>query len=82
MDMTTVRIIFAFGVLWGNPPSHGDIPVAYTRASPIETLEIYLYPPQGMKLIAEEAASGGNKPVLKLMERLYGRKLGVKRIKC
>jgi hypothetical protein len=36
MDMATTRIIFAFGVLWVNPPCHGDIPVAYTRASPEE----------------------------------------------
>ena len=34
MDMTTARIIFAFGAIWGNPPRHGDIPVEYTRASP------------------------------------------------
>jgi hypothetical protein len=73
MDMTTARIIFAFGVIWGNPPRHGDIPVAYTRASPEEDLEIYMYPPQGMHL-TEEAISGGNRPVLKLMKNLYGLK--------
>jgi hypothetical protein len=43
MDMTTARIIFAFGVIWGNPPRHGDIPVAYTRASPEDNLDIYIY---------------------------------------
>ncbi len=53
MDMTTARIIFALGVIWGNPPRDGDIPVAYTRASPEDNLEIYLYPPQGMRLTAE-----------------------------
>jgi hypothetical protein len=40
MDMATTRIIFAFGALWGNPSHHGDIPVACTRASPEEFLEI------------------------------------------
>jgi hypothetical protein len=74
MDMTTARIIFAFGIIWGNPPRHGDMPVDYTRASPEEDLEIYMYPPQGMKLTAEEAASGGDKPVLKLMKNIYGLK--------
>jgi hypothetical protein len=74
MDMTTARIIFALGILWGNPPRHGDIPVAYTRASPEENLEIYMHPPQGMKFTAEESASGGNKPVLKLMKNIYGLK--------
>ncbi len=74
MDMTTARIIFAFGIIWGNPPRQGDIPVAYTRASPEKDLEIYMYPPQGMKLTAEEAASGGDKPVLKLMNNIYGLK--------
>jgi hypothetical protein len=74
MDMATSRIIFAFGVIWGNPPRHGDIPVAYTRALPEENLEIYMYPPQGMTLNAEEAKSGGNKPILKLMKNLYGLK--------
>jgi hypothetical protein len=63
MDMTTARMFFAFGITWGNPPRHEDIPVAYTRALPEEDLEIYMYPPQGMKLTAEEAASGGDKPV-------------------
>ncbi len=71
LDMTKARVIFAFGVLWGNPPRHGDIPGAYTRDSPEVNLEIYMYPPQGIKLNAEEAASGGNKPVLKLMKNLY-----------
>jgi hypothetical protein len=33
-----------------------------------------MYSPQGMKFTAEEAASGGNKPVLKLMKNLYGLK--------
>jgi hypothetical protein len=33
-----------------------------------------MYPPQGMKLTAEEAASGGDKPVLKLMKNIYGLK--------
>jgi hypothetical protein len=28
MDMTTARIIFAFGIIWGNPPRHGYIPIA------------------------------------------------------
>jgi hypothetical protein len=28
MDMATARTIIAFGVIWGNPPCHGDIPVA------------------------------------------------------
>jgi hypothetical protein len=74
MDMTTARIIFAFGIIWGNPPRHGDIPVAYTRASPEEYLEIYMYPPQGMKLTAEEAASGGDTRALKLMKNIYGLK--------
>jgi hypothetical protein len=74
MDMTTARIIFAFGVIWGNPPRHGDIPVAYTRASPEENLEIYLYPPQGMILTDEEAIYGGNRPILKLIKNLYGLK--------
>ncbi len=63
MDMTTARIIFAFGIIWGNPPRHGHIPVAYTRASPEEDLEICMYPPQGMKLAAEDAASGGKSPL-------------------
>jgi hypothetical protein len=74
MDMTTARVIFALGILWGNPPRHGDIPVAYTRASPEENLEIYMHLPQGMKLTAEEKTSGGNKPVLKLMKNIYGLK--------
>jgi hypothetical protein len=74
MGMTTTRIIFAFGVLWSNPPRHGDIPVAHTRASPEENLEIYMYPPQGMTLKEEEARSGGNRPILKLMKNLYGLK--------
>ncbi len=74
MDMTTARIIFVFGLIWGNPPRHGDIPVTYTRASPEEYLEIYMYPPQDMKLTAEEAANGGDKPVLKLMKNIYGLK--------
>jgi hypothetical protein len=74
MDMTTARIIFAFGVIWGNPSRHGDIPVAYTRASPKENPEIYMYPPHGMTLTAEEAASGGNRPVLKLKKNIYGLK--------
>jgi hypothetical protein len=74
MDMTTARIIFAFGIIRGNPPRHGDIPVAYTRASPEESLEKYLYLPQGMKLTAEAAASGGDKPVPKLMKNIYGLK--------
>ena len=74
MDMATVRVIFAFGVIWGNPPRHGDIPVAYTRASPEEDLDIYMYPPQGMQLTADEAASGGRKPVLKLTKNIYGLK--------
>jgi hypothetical protein len=70
MDMATARtrIIFAFGVICGNPLRHGDIPVAYTRASPEENLEIYMYPPQEMTLNAEEVKSGGNKPILKLMK--------------
>jgi hypothetical protein len=33
-----------------------------------------MYPPQGMTFDAAEAASGGNKPVLKLMKNLYGLK--------
>ena len=33
-----------------------------------------MYPPPGMKLTAEEAASGGNKPVLKLLKNIYGLK--------
>jgi hypothetical protein len=33
-----------------------------------------MYPPQGMKLTAAEAASGGDKPVLKLMKNIYGLK--------
>jgi hypothetical protein len=70
MDMATARIIFAFGVLWGNPPRHGYIPVAYTRASPEDNLETYMYPPLGMTLNAEKAASGGNRPVLKLMKNM------------
>jgi hypothetical protein len=74
MDMTTALVIFALGIIWGNPPRHGDITVAYTRASPEEDLEIYMYPPQGVKLTAEEAASGGDKPVLKLMKNIYGSK--------
>jgi hypothetical protein len=74
MDMATTRIIFAFGVSWGNPPRHGDIPIAYTRASPEKNLEIYMYPPQGMTLNAEEAKSGDNMPILKLMKNLYGLK--------
>jgi hypothetical protein len=74
MDMTTLQIIFAFGLIWGNPPRHGNIPVAYTRASPEETLEIFMYPPQGMKLTAEEEASGRNKSALKLLKNLYGLK--------
>jgi hypothetical protein len=74
MDMTTARIIFAFGVLWGNPPRHGDIPVAYTRASPEDDLEIYMYPPQGMTFSEEEVRSGGNRPILKLLKNLYGLK--------
>jgi hypothetical protein len=49
MDMTTVRIIFAFSVIWGNPPRHGDMPVAYIRASREEDLEIYMCPLLGMK---------------------------------
>jgi hypothetical protein len=74
MDMTTVRIIFEFGIIWGDPPMREDIPVAYTRASPEENLEIYMYPPQRMKLAAEAAASGENKPVLKLITNIYGLK--------
>jgi hypothetical protein len=70
MDNATTRIIFAFGVLWGNPPRYGDIPVAYICASPEENLEIFMYPPQGMHLTAEEAASGGNTPLLKLLKIL------------
>jgi hypothetical protein len=30
-----------------------------------------MYPPQGMNLTAEEAVSGGSKPVLKLLKNLY-----------
>jgi hypothetical protein len=70
MGMTTARIIFAFSVIWGNPPRHGGIPVAYTRASPEEDLEIYMYPPQGMHMTEEEEISGGNSHVLKLMKNL------------
>jgi hypothetical protein len=50
------------------------IPVAYTRASPEENLKIYMFPPQGVNLTAEEEASGRNKPVLKLLKNLYGLK--------
>jgi hypothetical protein len=57
MVMATTRIIFAFGVLRGNPPRHGDIPVAYTRLSLVENLEIFMHPPQGMYLTAEEVTS-------------------------
>ncbi len=66
-DISLQGTYLAFGVIWGNPPRHGGIPVAYTRASPKDNLEIYMYPPKGMKLTAEETASGGNKPVVKLM---------------
>jgi len=75
MDMTTARIILAFGVLWGNPPRHGDIPVAYTRAAPEENLEIYLIPPKGMTFTEEEAKNGGTSPILKLTKNIYGLKL-------
>jgi hypothetical protein len=64
--MSTVRTIFAFGVIWRNPPRPGDIPVAYTRASPEEDLEFYMY------LTAEEIVCAGNKPVLKFMNNIYG----------
>ena len=33
-----------------------------------------MYPTPGMKLIEEEVASGGNKPVLKLLKNIYGLK--------
>jgi hypothetical protein len=43
-------------------------------ASSEKDLEIYMYPPHGMPLTAEEAASRGNKPVLKLMKNIFGSK--------
>jgi hypothetical protein len=70
----TIFAIFAFGVIWGNPPRLGDIPVVYTCALPEEDLENYLYPQQGMSFTAEEIASGRKKPVLKLMKNIYGLK--------
>jgi hypothetical protein len=57
MDMATTRIIFAFRVLWGDPPRHRYTPVAYKRASPEENLGIFIYPPQGIHFTVEEAAS-------------------------
>ncbi len=73
MEMATARIIFAFGVISGNLPRHGDIPAAYTRASPEENLELCMYPPPGM-ILTEDVASGGKKPVLKLLKNIYGLK--------
>jgi hypothetical protein len=72
MDMATARTIFAFGVIWGNPPRHGGIPVAYTRAWPEEDMEIYMYFPQDMQMAAEGFASGRYKRLLKLMKNIYG----------
>jgi hypothetical protein len=33
MDMATARIIFAFGAIWDNPPTHGGIPMVYSQVS-------------------------------------------------
>jgi hypothetical protein len=73
MDMTTTRIIFAVGVLWRNTPHHGDIPVAYTHASPEENSEIDFHVSSTTNAF-DSRSSGGRKPVLKLMKSIYGLK--------
>jgi hypothetical protein len=46
----------------------------YTRALPVDDPHIYMNPPHGMILTAEERVGGGNEPVLKLMKHIYGLK--------
>ena len=74
LDLATARWILAMGVIWGVPPRHGDIPNAYVRAEGEKEFKIYMHVPQGMKLTADEQASGGKNAVLQLMTSLYGLK--------
>jgi hypothetical protein len=65
MDMATARIIFAFGVIWGNPPRHGYIPVAYTKSGDLHV------PTPRNDIERRRSEKGGNRTIQKLMKNLY-----------
>ncbi|CEG37700.1 FOG: Transposon-encoded proteins with TYA, reverse transcriptase, integrase domains in various combinations [Plasmopara halstedii] len=81
MEMITAKVILAMAQYWKIPVRHGDVPIAYVKASAEEECLICIKVPQGMEIrdqvLKELGVNSVNKIVLLLPQSLYGLKQAV-----